>query len=157
MKWQSSRPWGGSKFASCGAPCGNNFNFAKIEHSWRAKVQTQQPSLSVHVKWQPRKSTLSHLVSLPKLANSAWQLGSCQSLSTAGSATEMSNNAQRLRNTKQCVNVHAHRLLCNNLHYISAEIFSLFATSPSKIFSLSSTCLHNSHSSPPDTRGKTSC
>ena len=38
----------------------------------------QQPSLSVHISWQQPMLTLSLSVSLPKLAKSAWQPGSCQ-------------------------------------------------------------------------------
>ena len=41
-------------------------------------VQAQQPQLSVHINWQQPMLTLSLSVSLPKLAKSAWQPGSCQ-------------------------------------------------------------------------------
>ena len=75
--WQSLRPWSGSKFASCGAPFGNNFDIEK------------NPTLVARegTNWQQPMSPLSHSISLLKRAKSAWQPCSCQSLSTAGSAT----------------------------------------------------------------------
>ena len=94
--------------------------WTKTQHTWRVKVQTQPPSLSVHFNLQQPRS-LSHLVSLPKPAKSAWQRGSCESLSTARSATGMSNNAQRLRNTKLCVDLPAHRFLCNILQHLCSS------------------------------------
>ena len=55
----------------------------------------------------------------------------CQPLSTAGSATGMSNKAQRLRNTTQCVDLHDHRLLCNNLqHLCCSHSLDLFSKTP---------------------------
>ena len=70
----------------------------------------------------------------PKLAKSACQPGSCQSLSTDSSATRMNNNAQRLRDTTQCVDLHAHQLLCINL-----QLLCCLSHLPAQ-FALISTC-----------------
>ena len=61
-------------------------------------------------------------VSLPKLVKSAWQPGSCQSLSTAGSTTGCETPCH-------VSTLHAHRLLCKNLQQLccshSLNLFSL--------------------------------
>ena len=70
------------------------------------------------------------LVSLPQLARSAMAALFCvSSCLQLGSATGTGNNAQRLQNTLQCVNLHAHRLLCNNHQHLccSRSLDSFFS------------------------------
>ena len=45
----------------------------------------------------------------------AWQLGSCQPLSTAGSAKCVGNDPECLQSTLQCVRLHAHLSVSKNL------------------------------------------
>ena len=65
----------------------------------------------------------------------------------AGSKTGESQSAQRLRNTVLCVNLHTHRLLCNNLQQLccshSSDIFL-----GGRMFRPAA-CLHNSLSFSP--------
>ena len=74
----------------------------RCRHSSLGAYQLAQPAL-----------TLSHSALLPKLAKSAWPPGWCLPLSSADSAAVVSDNAQRLRNTPLCFDLHAHRL--NNI------------------------------------------
>ena len=67
------------KCASCDALCSNEFQLRKNpSHLARGGYRRSSPRSRCISTGSSPLSNLSHLVSLPQLAKSAWQLGSCQ-------------------------------------------------------------------------------
>ena len=100
--WVHRSGLAGSIFASCDAPCGNNNKEARC-----TKNGKKHSVALAFVAFQLAMANIDsfpfsfHSASLPKLAKSAWLLGSCQPSSTVGSAKWVSNDAQCLQNILQ--------------------------------------------------------